>query len=157
MKGRSFFNIAIGAFAVVMMAVLVFSTAEYMLPALFGGKTYELTLPSYEAIDSATLTRQDGAEAELTAAYAQDVLFVLKGNGRSTKFESVQDAPVNVDNWIRVDFSHIGGGSSMLFVFQESEGQKAEYFIEQPYNGIYPISEDEYNSIEKYVKQGGSG
>ena len=26
------------------------------------------------------------------------------------------------------------------------------YYIEQPYNGIYQISGDEYNSIEKLVR-----
>lgn len=29
--------------------------------------------------------------------------------------------------------------------------KNGKYFIEQPYNGIYRISPDEYNSIGKYI------
>lgn len=152
-KKGNLFDVVIGVFATVMIAVLVLNTASYILPALFGWETYELTLPDYDDIDSATLTRRNGTEAELTAAYAQDVLFVLNGNERSTKTESVQDAPVNVEDWIQVDFHHIGGGSSTLFVYQRPEAKNGGYFIEQPYNGIYEISGDEYNSIDKYVRQ----
>lgn len=155
-KKGNLFDVVIGVFATVMIAVLVLSTASYILPALFGWETYELTLPGYDDIDSATLTRRDGTEAELTTALAQDVLFVLKGNERTTRTESVQDAPVNVEDWIQVDFHHTGGGTSTLFVYQRPEAQKGEYFIEQPYNGIYGISGDEYNSIEKYVRQEGA-
>ena len=43
------------------------------------------------------------------------------------------------------------GGAATLFVYQQSSARDGEYFIEQPYNGIYEISGDEYNAIEKYV------
>lgn len=152
-KKGSLFDAAIGVFAAVMIAVLALSTASYILPALFDRETYKLSLPDYDSIDSATLARRDGTKAELTTAYAQDVLFVLKGNERSTGTESVQDAPVNVEDYIQVDFHHTGGGTSTLFVYQRPEAKNSEYFIEQPYNGIYEISGDEYNSIEKYVRQ----
>ena len=150
-KKGNLFAVAIGVFATVMIAVLVLNTTSCILPALLGGETYELTLPGYDDIDSATLARRDGTKAELTTAYAQDVLFVLKGNERSTRTESIQDAPVNAEDWIQVDFHHTGGGTSTLFVYQRPEARNGEYFIEQPYNGIYQISGDEYNSIEKYV------
>ena len=34
-----------------------------------------------------------------------------------------------------------------FFVYKKN----GKYFIEQPYNGIYRISPDEYNSIGKYI------
>ena len=53
--------------------------------------------------------------------------------------------------WIKVDMKFWKGGAATLFVYQRSSARDGEYFIEQPYNGIYEISGDEYNAIEKYV------
>lgn len=115
-------------------------------------RSYELRLPDFEDLKGVTLAQKGGDETQLVDAYAEDVLLILKGNGRTTRVESIQDAPVNVADWIKVDFCFTGGGTSTLFVYHNPESQNGEYFIEQPYNGIYAISGDEYNSIMKYVK-----
>ena len=49
---------------------------------------------------------------------------------------------------IKVDFHFIEAGVSTIFVYKKNNS----YYIEQPYNGIYQISGDEYNSIEKLVR-----
>ena len=78
----------------------------------------------------------------------KDILYVLNGTKRVTKNESIQDAPVNIDGEIKVDFHFIEAGVSTIFVYKKNNS----YYIEQPYNGIYQISGDEYNSIEKLVR-----
>ena len=78
----------------------------------------------------------------------KDILYVLNGTKRVTKNESIQDAPVNIDDEIKVDFHFIEAGVSTIFVYKKNNS----YYIEQPYNGIYQISGDEYNSIEKLVR-----
>ena len=78
----------------------------------------------------------------------KDILYVLNGTKRITKNESIQDAPVNVENEIKVDFYLLDKETSTLFVYIKND----KYYIEQPYNGIYQMSGDEYNSIEKYIK-----
>ena len=120
------------------------------IPVLEGPRIL-LHLPDFADLKSVTLTQRGGEEAELVDADGEDVLFILQGNGRTTRTESVQDAPVNVDGWIKVDMNFWKGGAATLFVYQRSSARDGEYFIEQPYNGIYEISGDEYNAIEKYA------
>ena len=55
---------------------------------------------------------------------------------------------MNIDDEIKVDFHFIEAGVSTIFVYKKNNS----YYIEQPYNGIYQISGDEYNSIEKLVR-----
>ena len=119
---------------------------------LSGQRSYELRLPDFGDLKGVALTQRGGGEVKLVDAYAEDVLFILKGNGRTTKTESVQDAPVNVADWIQVDMSFQKGGTSTLFVYHRP-GKDGEYFIEQPYNGIYEISGEEYNSIWRYASE----
>lgn len=130
------------------VAVLLLAAVHFWLS---GMRSYALHLPDFADLKSVTLTQQGGEEVELVDADGEDVLFILKGNGRTTKTESIQDAPVNVDGWIKVDMSFWKGGAATLFVYQRSSARDREYFIEQPYNGIYEISGDEYNAIEKYA------
>lgn len=66
---------------------------------------------------------------------------------RTTTNESIQDSPINVENEIKIDFEYEENKTSTVFVYKKN----GKYFIEQPYNGIYRISPDEYNSIEKYI------
>ena len=128
--------------------VLLIAALHFFLP---GGRTYTLNLPDYGDLRGVTLTQRDGQAVQLADAYGEDVLFVLKGGGRATQNESIQDAPVNVDDYIRVDFDHKAGGTSTLFVYHKSDARNGEYFIEQPYNGVYPISRREYDLLARYV------
>lgn len=56
--------------------------------------------------------------------------------------------PVNVENEIKINFKITNNEIKTIYVYK----RKNKHYIEQPYNGIYEISEDEYNSIEKYIK-----
>ena len=75
-----------------------------------------------------------------------DIINILSGTGRKPIAESIQDFPTNVENVISV---HFNGGEIFTFYVYEKNN---EYFIERAYNGIYRISPDEYNLIEKYVR-----
>lgn len=140
-------NWAIGLGGVSLVVMLLLAALRIFLP---GGRTYTLNLPDYPNLRGVTLTQRDGQAVKLADACGEDVLFILKGNGRTTQNESIQDAPVNVDDYIQVDFAH-KGGTSTLFVYQRSDARNGEFFIEQPYNGIYEISGDEYRAIEQYA------
>lgn len=75
-----------------------------------------------------------------------DIINILSGTGRKPITESIQDFPTNVENVISVHFN-----CGEIFTFYVYE-KNSEYFIERAYNGIYRISPDEYNLIEKYVR-----
>lgn len=110
-------------------------------------RTYELNLPEIEKISRIELERNADGVALFGNEEIEDVRNVLYGVKRITETESIQDSPVNVDNEIKVNFYFDEENCSTLFVYKKN----FKYYIEQPYNGIYRISADEYNAIEKYI------
>lgn len=48
---------------------------------------------------------------------------------------------------IKLEFYFENTGTSVIYMYIKDD----RYYIEQPYNGIYQITYDEYNSIAKYV------
>lgn len=117
--------------------------------AIINKPKYNLKLPEINDVSSIFVTLNDNEvkldkEEEITS-----IITTLMSNGRTTKIESIQDFPVNVSNVITIKIYHKSSGSSTLFVYE----RKGNYYLEQPYNGIYEISSDEYNSILNFTKE----
>ena len=112
-------------------------------------RTYLLQLPQFETLESISLT-QEGKETAVVKDLEemQKIIDILTGTKRITKSASVQDSPVNVLNEIKVVFNSFENENVTLYVYSKN----GKYFIEQPYNGIYRMSNDEYNAILKYVQ-----
>ena len=73
-----------------------------------------------------------------------------RGNGKMAVSDSEYEFNYTINNdEIKIDFEFGENKISTVFVYEK----KDKYFIEQPYNGIYKISPDEYNSIEKYIRE----
>lgn len=117
--------------------------------AIINKPKYNLKLPEISDVSSIFVTLNDNEvkldkEEEITS-----IITTLMSNGRTTKIESIQDFPVNVSNVITIKIYHKSSGSSTLFVYE----RKGNYYLKQPYNGIYEISSDEYNSILNFTKE----
>lgn len=117
--------------------------------AIINKPKYNLKLPEISDVSSIFVTLNDNEvkldkEEEITS-----IITTLMSNGRTTKIESIQDFPVNVSNVITIKIYHKSSGNSTLFVYE----RKGNYYLEQPYNGIYEISSDEYNSILNFTKE----
>lgn len=117
--------------------------------AIINKPKYNLKLPEINDVSSISLTLNDNEvkldkEEDITS-----IITTLMSNGRTTKIESIQDFPVNASNVITIKIYHKSSGSSTLFVYE----RKGNYYLEQPYNGIYEISSDEYNSILNFTKE----
>ncbi len=109
-------------------------------------RAYNLRIPEVDVVDSILLT-QNGMERNISDENnVKEILDCINGGGRTTRSESINDDPGVVDE-IKVNINHVIGGSSILFLYTEN----GKYYIEQPYNGIYSISADEYNYIKKYL------
>lgn len=67
---------------------------------------------------------------------------------KKTNVESVNDIPVNPDILYFVKFKNESGNYKSAYIYKKDN----QYYIEQPYNGIYQITEDEYTKIEEAVK-----
>lgn len=110
--------------------------------------SYTLNIPSDDSVYNINL-EQNGKRVDVNEQdKIKDIIYIIGEVKRTTTNESIQDNPINVSNQIKIDFEYGENKISTVFVYKK----KDKYFIEQPYNGIYRISPDEYNSIEKYIK-----
>ncbi len=110
--------------------------------------SYALNIPSEDNVYNISL-EQNGKRIEVNEQdKIKDIIYIIGEVKRTTTNESIQDSPINVENEIKIDFEYEENKTSTVFVYKKN----GKYFIEQPYNGIYRISSDEYNSIEKYIK-----
>lgn len=140
MKNKKVVFIVLGIIAVIIIALgLAYHFRDR--------RTYELNLPEIDKISRIELERKADGVALFGSEEIEDVRNVLYGVKRITETESIQDSPVNVDNEIKVNFYFDEENCSTLFVYKKN----FKYYIEQPYNGIYRISADEYNAIEKHI------
>ena len=132
--------------------VLVIILFLLMIVAIFyhfmNKRTYKLNLPQIDNLKIISLEQNANEKVISDNKEMRDIINILNGQERTTKKESIQDDPVNTTNKIKIDFNFKESGASTIFVYEKNN----KYYIEQPYIGIYRISEDEYNSIEKYIK-----
>ncbi len=103
---------------------------------------YTLVLPSAGNLESI----QVGNKKMVTSEEITEFLNLLKKEGRTTKKASIQDSPVKEREGLKIDFHFIESGTSTIFVYKRNN----RYYIEQPYNGIYKITESEYEMIKSY-------
>lgn len=71
----------------------------------------------------------------------------IQKQSKSTTFESVNDQPTNVKNYIIIKFTHKNEeNDSVAYLYTSKEKQ----YIEQPYAGIWEVSPDIANRIEEF-------
>ena len=113
----------------------------------FNKSSYALNIPSDDSVYNINL-EQNGKKIEVSEQdKIKDIIYIISEVKRTTTSESIQDSPINIENEIKIDFEYEENKNSTVFVYKKN----GKYFVEQPYNGIYRISPDEYNSIEKYI------
>ena len=137
---RKFFIILI----IILLMLMILGIFYYFM----NSRTYNLKLPQLEKLESISLEQDTNKKVINDNEKMKDIINILNETKRTSKEESIQDSPVNTTNKIKIDFNFKETGASTLFVYERNN----KYYIEQPYNGIYRISMDEYNSIEKYIK-----
>ncbi len=137
---RKFFIILI----IILLMLMILGIFYYFM----NSRTYNLKLPQLEKLESISLEQDTNKKVINDNEKMKDIINILNERERTSKEESIQDSPVNTSNKVKIDFNFKETGASTLFVYERNN----KYYIEQPYNGIYKISMDEYNSIEKYTK-----
>ena len=123
-----------------------------ILGVLYSNKVYKsfyvLNIPSEGNVYNISLEKNWKRTKVNEQDKIKNIINIIGGVKRTTTNESVQDSPINVENEIKIDFEYDENKTSTVFVYKK----KGKYFIEQPYNGIYRISLDDYSSIEKYIR-----
>ena len=133
-----------------LFAILVCGALVLGLTGCGSKKEYTLTLPKEENIESVFFEKDNNKKEVKDTEEIKDIIYVLSGSGkgRTTNEESVQDYPVNAEDIIKIEFNLKDEKQSTLFVYKKN----GKMYIEVPYNGIYRISGDEYNSMKKYTR-----
>lgn len=109
--------------------------------------TYELELPDAGAVDSLTLKKNSDMPIVINGKDDMaGILGILEDTKPTTKSGEI-GTPVRVENIINVDFTSKENVICRLFLY-EDEGK---YFIEQTNNGVYTISKEDYDLIDKYI------
>ena len=133
-----------------LFAILVCGALVLGLTGCGSKKEYTLTLPKEENIESVFFEKDNNKKEVKDTEEIKDIIYVLSGSGkgRTTDEESIQDYPVNAEDIIKIEFDLKDDKQSTLFVYKKN----GKMYIEIPYNGIYRINGDEYNSMEKYTR-----
>lgn len=114
-------------------------------------RTYSLNIPQVENLESISLKINEKDKPYNTSYNEKEIMKKILAHiaaiKRITKKESIQDYPTNVNNIIIVEFHFKEQGSSVVYLYNRNN----KYYIEQPYNGIYKISEEDYKSVNDYI------
>ena len=112
-------------------------------------KEYTLNIGKLDEISSITidtLAQEDNIKEFSDKNSINEIYNIF--SEKTTNVESVNDNPSNPDILYLIKFNHSKDESKSAYVYKKEN----KYYIEQPYNGIYKITEEEYKTIEKFVK-----
>ncbi len=133
---------------ITIMSIIVLATMAMGLTSCLNRQSYTLNLPAYNSVEKIVLEQGDKSKSIEDVDDIKDIMGVITSVKRTTNKESIQDSPTDAENEIKVDIYYDEGKCSTIFIYTK----KSDYYIEQPYNGIYQISPDEYNSVERYLR-----
>lgn len=118
--------------------------------SLVGCSKVQITLPNESDLERVVLsesTEENNKHITITDnEEIKNIIHSIKSNSKKTNKESVNDIPTNVDYYIKLEFFHSTGGSSVAYVYKI----KDRYYIEQPYNIIWEITQESYDNIDSY-------
>lgn len=139
MKNKKNIFIIIGIILIVLVSIVVI--------LFMNRKEYKLEFPKEsENYTNISIDINNDIRTVETSENIQKLLDIIIKEEKVTKKESIQDIPTDMEDEIRIDFTFDKGKTSTIFIYKKNK----DYFLEQPYNGIYEISKEEYSSVIDY-------
>lgn len=112
-------------------------------------ETYEITIPS---LDEITLVSIDSLSQYDNVTEFDDKEEIAKiyhiFRNQITTQESINDNPVNPDILFLVTFKK-NDETTKVYIYKKNN----QYYIEQPYNGIYTIAKRDFETIQNLVTE----
>lgn len=141
MKKLKIFLLIIGVIAVLgaIIFLIDYNNVEYTINLFKLEEIASITIDTLSQYDN----KKEFKDEEETIKEIYDVLADKK-----TNIDSINDVPVNPDILYLVKFKNNTENSKSAYIYKKDN----QYYIEQPYNGIYQITEKEYAIIEKFIK-----
>ena len=129
-----------------MITMIVCSISFLVLSACVSKK--KLILPEPETISVISIQKKLSENVK-TITKREEILKLIEEiqkQSKSTTFESFNDQPTNVKDYIIIKFTHQNEeNDSVAYLYTIKEKQ----YIEQPYVGIWEVSPDIANRIEE--------
>lgn len=139
MKKKLKFFIGIAIIMVVVLAIFI--------AVQINQETYKITIPS---LDEITLVSIDSLSQYDNVTEFDDKEEIAKiyhiFRNQTTKQESINDNPVNPDILFLVTFKK-NDETTKVYIYKKNN----QYYIEQPYNGIYTIAKRDFETIQNLV------
>lgn len=141
MKKKLKFFIGIAIIMVVVLAIFI--------AVQINQETYEITIPS---LDEITLVSIDSLSQYDNVTEFDDKEEIAKiyhiFRNQTTTQESINDNPVNPDILFLVTFKK-NDETTKVYIYKKNN----QYYIEQPYNGIYTIAKKDFETIQNLVTE----
>lgn len=133
----------------ILLIILIIITITIGLNYYFKTKkTYTITIPELDKIISITLIKDTSTKTINNIDDLKSILELINKLESKIKDKSVQDKPIDEENLIKIDFKFKEDGTSTIYVYEKNN----KYYIEQPYIGIYEITEKNYKQLTNYIK-----
>ena len=141
MKKKLKFFIGIAIIMVVVLAIFI--------AVQINQETYEITIPS---LDEITLVSIDSLSQYDNVTEFDDKEEIAKiyhiFRNQITTQESINDNPVNPDILFLVTVKK-NDETTKVYIYKKNN----QYYIEQPYNGIYTIAKRDFETIQNLVTE----
>lgn len=109
--------------------------------------TYKLELPDAGAVENISLKRNSDSPIVISSKDdVENILSILEETEPTAESGGI-GTPVRVENIINADFISKENVICRLFLYEDG----GKYFIEQTDNGVYTISKEDYDLIDKYI------
>ncbi len=112
--------------------------------------TFVLDIPNSYNLSSIAYELESGSVTVATEEGMDKVLEGLHNLNLSTQDESVQDVPTNAEHLVAIRLYYKEEDTVGNFYIYK---RKDKYYLEEPYNGVYKITEEEYNYIIDLIKE----
>lgn len=135
--------------SIIVAVVVVLSIGGIVWYKLATRQVYVPDIPNSHNLSSISYELPTGIVTVAETEKMDKILNGLSELNLKTQSVSVQDAPTEVENLvsIRLNYKEDAVGSFYLY------SKKEKYYIEEPYNGIYKISEDDYDFVVSLIEE----
>jgi hypothetical protein len=109
-------------------------------------ETYYLSDSIPKSFDSIEIINGNRSKQISDEIQQQDIINYLKGNNRKTKKTSVNDYPYKAEEVIKINIKK-EENIYTIYIYKSNN----KFYIEPPYNGVYKISDKEYDLIYNII------
>lgn len=109
---------------------------------------YVLNIPDSYELNSIVI---ESKEESLTTSDEQEMEDILTGLAElnlKTQSESIQDMPIDIKEFVAIRLYYREDKVKNFYLYEK----KNKYYLEEPYNGIYKLKENDYNFLLNLVK-----